>query len=376
MAQHSAWTQKRAAVAGLLLGLAGLASCSSDSKGSKDGASSDAVSDLFPHFYKDLGIPIVEAKICGEAAFDISRVIPDMLILLDRSNSMATDTPPLWNVVVNAVNTVTAAMDSSIWFGLMAFPNSLAPKACTMYDNTCEPASAPLVQVKAGAAGSIKIALSDLAPCGGTPIAASLKAAAQYLSTLTDGHPRYILLTTDGAPNCNSALDGSSCTCLFPPCTPPPNNNNCLDDTQANATLADLCKSGVKTYVLGMGAAANTTSILQALATSGCTNKYYLASDPDPIKQALTDIAGSIASCQFQLDCSKIPDVSKVNFYFDGKVVPQSTAHKTGWDWIVPCQSKSGQGKVEFYGADCESILNKKVTTVSAKFGCATVIDR
>ena len=71
----------------------------------------------------------------------------------------------------------------------------------------------------------------------------TLQAARAYLDTLAaDGHPKFILLATDGAPNCNDALDGSSCACTNPLGGCILNPGNCLDD--ARNKLADMLEPG------------------------------------------------------------------------------------------------------------------------------------
>ena len=318
-----------------------------------------------------------EPELCGESDFNISRVIPDILILLDRSNSMSQPppTPPLWNTIRNAIITVTATMADSIWFGLMAFPNSKAPNVCAGLSNQCtapapEGWNVPIAETTL--ALDIETALMALTTCGGTPIAMSLQSAGQYLLTLTDDHPKYIILATDGAPNCNESLS-SPCTCTGTNCAINP--LNCLDDVRTYGVLAELCANGINTYILGMGGAAEWADVMNQMAINGCTGMPYAADDPASIQAALDDIAGAVASCQFDLNCADIPDPDMVNFYFDGEPIPRDTSHTNGWDWIDPCDSTIDEsGIVEFFGVPCERIMNREVETVSATFGCPTFV--
>jgi len=322
-------------------------------------------------------LPVVEGgELCGEAEFNISREIPDVMILLDRSNSMSDSppTPPLWNTIQDAIVAVTSSLDDSIWFGLMTFPNSVPPYACDGLSHQCQHPSPTAVLVNVGpeTSGAISSALASLNTCGGTPIAMSLQSAQQYLLTLPDDHPRYVLLATDGAPNCNAALDGSTCRCTGENCMI--NNKNCLDDARSYDVLDSLCGNGIKTYILGMGGATSWSDVFDEMATHGCTDTYYEAEDPASIQSALEAITGTIASCRFEMDCSEIPDPGKVNFYFDGDVVPMDPASTNGWNWVVPCGGTTETGLVEFYGPYCDTILNGEVGTVSATFGCPTIL--
>jgi hypothetical protein len=78
----------------------------------------------------------IEEEICGGSDLDIARVIPDILILLDRSLSMGftPPSPPLWDTIRPAIVTVTEPpTDEGIWFGLMTFPGP----DCSSSSNRC-----------------------------------------------------------------------------------------------------------------------------------------------------------------------------------------------------------------------------------------------
>jgi hypothetical protein len=314
-----------------------------------------------------------DGVICGEAAFNITRTVPDMLIVLDRSNSMGSGTAPLWNTSRSALYEITAAMDAQIWFGLFVYPGPLCTGATDLAKD-CSAPTDPTVPIGAGAASAIKTALTPMAVCGGTPTAQTLVAARQYLQTKlpANNHPKYILLATDGGPDCNHSLNLSTCTCTpGGSCVVP---ENCLDDVQTNKVLDDLCAAGIKTYVVGLGPVQLQVSVLQAMAQHGCTTQPYTPADPAAIKKTFGDIAAGVATCSFEMDCSKIPDMNLVNFYFDGKLVPRVINHGSGWDWVVSCKG-TNTGKVEFFGVDCAAIKASQIKTVSAKFGCATKIE-
>jgi len=313
---------------------------------------------------------------CGEQAFQISRAIPDMLIVLDRSYSMSEGgSPTLWDMSRTAIYDITTAMDRQIWFGLYVFPSGTSPYNCNDYASDCKATGNALVAVGDAVSGSIKNALANMQACGsGTPTAAALTMAGQYIKGLPqNGHARAILLVTDGGPNCNASLNPQSCVCSYG--TQCWYAEDCLDDTATNQALDNLRAAGIKSYILGLGAAQSLSSVLANLAQHGGTSAPYAANDPASVKKAFTEIASGVASCSFEIDCTKIQDVNKVNFYFDGKVVPRTTSHQSGWDWTTACQAGSGKGTAEFFGADCTSIKGSSVKTVSARFGCATMIE-
>ena len=154
---------------------------------------------------------------CGEANFEVTGKIVDMLIVLDRSNSMKTaGETDLWTPMGAALSEVVTSMSGQVDFGLMMYPDlNCKPVLGT---NSCAAPSAPHVEIGATDAPAAITALiaggtDDASVCGGTPIAATLNSALVYLAGLSDANSRFVLLATDGAPNCNSALDGATCTC-------------------------------------------------------------------------------------------------------------------------------------------------------------------
>jgi hypothetical protein len=347
-----------------------------DDDGDNDGNGSDSNGD---NGGGDNGMPDTDGvvadlgELCGEAAFNVGRVIPDMLILLDRSLSMTMSDPPLWNIIRPALVTVTSATDDGIWYGLMSFPNSIEPNACGGYGNQCTPPTSLLVPIGPDASGAIESALDSLDTCGATPTALSLENAHQALVDSPTGHPQYILLATDGAPNCNESLDGDTCRCTTGDCGRNP--EHCLDDERTYASLDAACAAGIKTFVLGMGGATEFSDVLEQMAVHGCTTTFYAAQEPEEIQAALDAITGSIATCQYEVSCADIPDTTKVNFYFDGTVVPRNPSHESGWDWTDPCESTSDtRGAIEFYGSHCDAIMSGGVTSITAAYGCPSTM--
>src|SRR6185437_15593706 len=91
-------------------------------------------------------------------------------------------------------------------------------------DDACE---VGVVQqaIAPNSASNINSVLASIEPRGATPTAATLAVAGQNLQAAPDsvGRDAYVVLLTDGAPNCNANFQVSS-------------DNNCLDGTQACAS--------------------------------------------------------------------------------------------------------------------------------------------
>jgi hypothetical protein len=179
---------------------------------------------------------------------------------------------------------------------------------------------------------AIKTQLSDTSnvfPMGGTPTAHMLQAV-QSDSNFADAEtntPRYVILITDGQPNCNSLLNGNSCQCTSAdPLQCIANAENCLDDSATVKQVDALyetqqdktTKVGIKTFVIGFGSDASAGSgaaaVLNAAAVAGhtdqqlnpnanppITTKYYQATSAAELTAVLQQIIAQLQPCTFTL---------------------------------------------------------------------------
>jgi hypothetical protein len=302
---------------------------------------------------------------CGEFDFEISGVNVDMLIVLDRSNSMCND--GLWPEMTDAIVALTDAMELQVNFGLMVFPSLL----CADLTNQCSATSGALVPIGVETADDIADQITgggDVGCCGGTPTALALGGAGDSLDATADDLQKYVLLATDGAPACNPDLDGSTCTCI----TDPPNcdvtNLNCLDDAQTITAAGALETAGYPVYVIGVGDSIAWNTVMDDIAEAGGTGTYYPAADADALAAALQDIVGEVITCEFDMDWSSLPeeaDPTKINFYGDGVLIPydEDCADGSGWDWL-------DSDTVIFCDGACQQLKDGFWGTVTATFGC------
>jgi hypothetical protein len=306
--------------------------------------------------------------VCGEEDFPMEYDIDsEVLIVLDRSGSMMLTLGPL----KNAVNAIVGASDDRIGFGLMPFPSSIAPNACALVNpfTECAAPERPQVEVGAHHAAAIAAALEPIRICGSTPTAVTLRNAHTYLHALPPGRTRYVLLATDGVPNCNDALDGATCVCMNTDTGCVENPGACLDDAATYAAIDALSAEGIKTYVLAMGSWSGTSrDVLDAMAVHGGTGHFYPAERPEEILTVFEAIMGTIVvSCRFDLHPGDEVDPTQVNLYVGGEVVPRDASHGDGWDYI-------DEDTVEFYGPACDRILSGEIGDVGAAYGCPTVL--
>jgi hypothetical protein len=192
-----------------------------------------------------------------------------------------------------------------------------------------------------------------LTPRGGTPTAATFRALAPKLRNFPG--VTYVILATDGGPNC----DGSLPPCSVDQCTSnidgvrnasgvqicfsdaganccDRNPGGCLDETAAAKAVSDLLAFGVQTYVMGIPGSLPYGAVLDQLAIAGGTARqgeprYYAVgtADTGALGSALEEIAKQVMkSCTILLGRTPA-DPNKVNVYVDGTLVPSDGAN--GW---------------------------------------------
>ncbi|MEY4510921.1 MAG: hypothetical protein RLZZ450_3043 [Pseudomonadota bacterium] len=240
---------------------------------------------------------------CDKINLTAMATAPDMLIVLDRSTSMLMGR---WDPSASAIKEFTAGLDQTVSFGLMLFP--------AKGGDICAPGK---LDVPVGEMNAQKIATTLAAsaptqiPIGATPTSASLAAALTALDPQECADcipkPKFVLLVTDGEPNCADDPVGDS-----------------------NKAIDALTAKGVKTYVIGYNLSGNPNSatIMNGFAQHGGTDKYYPVEDQAGLVKELTRLAGELVPCEFALQ-DEIDDPSYVRVEIDGKT------YNYGTDWMI-----------------------------------------
>ena len=278
----------------------------------------------------------------------------DLLLLLDRSGSMdydiatdkncnvgSTTCTQRWATVTTSLQQVLAATPTGVQWGLKLFTS---PKG-----STCTVNQGADVPVGPNSAAQIQQTMSNTSPGNQTPTRAAVNAAAAYLNTLNDGLPHYILLATDGQPNCD-------------PGTSPDVTDASVLDTTGAITAAAAPGSDIKTFVIGIGPSPGN---LTQFAIAGGTGAFFPATSPDALTQALTTIQGTVASCDFTM-ASEPPDPTNLGVYLDSTTkVPRdpSEGFSLGADGLT----------VTLHGSYCDGIKGGTYKVVQVFFGCAGV---
>jgi hypothetical protein len=275
---------------------------------------------------------------------------PDLLVVLDRSGSMADPPvtfPPVflskWAIMATALEQVTTAQDTNIRFGLLEFPS----------DDNCAADSTPEVPIGLHSHPGFDSYFLSRMPNGNTPAHIALGSALAYFQSIpVNMAGRYVLFATDGLPNC---LNG---------------DGNMTSDPETVAAVTGLYNSGIKTFVLGFGTFGLNTGVLNDAAVAGGEakpglTKFYEADNATDLQNALQTIAGGIIvpSCSFHLMMPP-PDPNNVTVEINGMAVPRSTMHTMGWDYYPDAMT------ITFFGSYCDEIKMGATTDVAFLYGC------
>jgi len=208
----------------------------------------------------------------------------DLLLVLDRSSSMSNDITTdsacstgsgaaacttKWSTMTASLTQVFAASPAGVQWGLKFFTS---PKG-----STCTVNPGADVAVGPNTATQIQTAIAGTSPANQTPTTAAIQAAVAYYGTVNDGLAHYIILATDGQPNCDPGTSSSV-------------TDASVQD--AAAAIAAGAVAGIKTYVIGIGPSVGS---LTSFAQAGGTGTYFSATSPDALTAALTSIVGAVA---------------------------------------------------------------------------------
>jgi hypothetical protein len=333
---------------------------------------------------------------CGASKLTADPPIVNILLVIDKSSSMQDESgssKSKWLALSDGLTSALNQTKERVSYGMSFFPFGNDPQ---ISPSTCETPklSDPLIPIADGAITVPKIvsALGRYAPAGGTPTAAALKAAGDYLIHGPGKDLRgtsYVLLATDGGPNCNGDLSCEAATCTLnmegfdcggnccSAALDPQGPESCLDADASESAVRVLADAGIKTFVVGIPGSELYHATLDRLAQAGLEAQkkgppYYYAVSPDGDTAGLADVltritSGVIATCQLQLG-STPPDLDELNVNIDGQTIPQ--LGPDGWS----VDTSTSPPTIVLKGATCEMMETRGARAVNVTFGCPTVL--
>lgn len=295
---------------------------------------------------------------------------PDMLIVLDRSASMAPSgnegRTDRWRGSSEAIIEVTRALESGINFGLMTFPGSQAGggRGGGLGDFAAQCAPGRIdVELGTQKADEIAQALGRMGPRGFTPTASTLEAAlAAIASPVTADQgavpPKYVLLVTDGDPNCSDD---------FPSIIASGATVDPKGQAETVTAVERLTKAGVQTYIVGYQTAQTSfAGQLDRMAAAGGTGqtKHRSVASGAELTTAFRDLAGRALSCSYKLD-ERVEDPTHVLVTVDEKPRRRDSP-SDGWTLGPDAQT------VTLTGAACDAAQRGAVFHIEVQ--CTPVV--
>jgi hypothetical protein len=299
---------------------------------------------------------LTEDANCGLVKSALMNAPPDVLIVLDRSGSMLQDATGMmcagptgcgatskWTQVTTAIEQVVMTTENEVNWGLKFFGSDRGG---------CNVNAGVEVAPMTANSTAITTAITATTPGSSTPTRVGVMTAGTYLSTLADGNPKYIILATDGVPNC-AAVGG----------------NNAADDAPAIAAVGAVAAMNIPVFVIGIATDATAVATLNGMAMAGGkpqagAQQYYLVTNTADLVTVLGTLKGMIMrGCTYRLP--KIPPTpDNVKVTVAGNKVDRDTTHTSGWDYSPDMMS------IVFYGGLCDQLTAGTAGDVAIILGC------
>lgn len=317
--------------------------------------------------------------------------------------------PTRWTELQGAMNDFLKDSATIARIGLSTYPDLGSDKKATcgattgisvplppedMDDATTLAANAEQVKTRILAIKNSSSVATDQVPLGGTPTSQSL----QYLGTLpelqTANRSDFVLLLTDGLPNCNTAFadpyPSANCYCTLGTgggdCSTA-KQIGCLDTNASVAAVTALQAKGIKTIVIGFGtdftsgseSGKRGTATLNGMAEAGgfarkcasnaecgtgdtcelakglCTRRFYQAGNKTELLTALRQISEIVKvdePCLLSFDESQRPSSQEL------VVVSINDERLSPGDDTWKLEEKEGTSGIRFLGSTCERLTN------------------
>lgn len=279
---------------------------------------------------------------CGEVNIDLNPLPPNIMLVLDKSGSMATkywddgqDTVTRWHSLHGIVSELLDEFRGKVQFGLEFYPR---------LDSTNEPAGGCKVDAGVEVENGIDTAREIIAAipeadaifAGMTPTNTGLSHAVDFLKDLDDTNNEAILLVLDGETNCGQSNE------------------------DVRNTAAEALEAGIPVYVVGVDLEEYVLEGLEQVAQAGGTKKVYNTQDATALEVALESLIMDIGTCKVPLD--PVPKFEEfVEVEVGGTVVPWlakhtdcNSANADGW---VFTSDQAPWTEIELCGRHCDEFL-------------------
>lgn len=318
---------------------------------------------------------------CVAGRFGMIRRSARLLFVIDRSGSMLQplvmgSSTSRWQATVDALRETLPRFEERLAMGALTFPRTPDNDLAARYLQACQvqPGSGITVDVAPRNAAAMSAMFERTYPVGATPTAAAVRRGTEWLRAHeTRGVASYMVLLTDGIPNCNANIAPDTCQCLDPAtsCGGERGRLSCLDDDGTVRAIDDARRAGVATYVVGIDGSIETRFqvVLDRMADAGGrpnagSPRYSSIRDGAQLLRTFEGIQRAVALCSY-VTPSRPDDPDAIDVDLDGTRVPRDPTRREGWEW-----SDRDYGELTFYGRACET-AQRDSARVQATVRCA-----
>lgn len=286
----------------------------------------------------------------------------DVVFVLDRSGSMRSDFAGLedqprerwkWTQLQESLADVFTALDPAVRIGAKFYPDEIDTPAPSPLQ-TCALAPGLDVPISEYSRSEVIREFDRTNPSGGTPTAAAIIAAAEALEGSSASF-RYVVLATDGVPNCNSDIAATECVCTGTSdiCDSRTGTSlGCLDDDGTVGAVERTLNTGIPTFVIGLDddSHAFNLEVLDRMAMAGGRpregeHSFYAVRSQQQLHAAIDEIATSISRCSFVVPTA-FSRAANRQIEIDGQAVAEDSVN--GWSW-----SAGDEGRLILNGDAC-----------------------
>lgn len=340
---------------------------------------------------------------CNAKTFASAQVPASILFVIDRSGSMACNTPDVqtvemcnqdpvrldpskpsrWEITVDALKGAFTGLEGgNATVGLSMFSTNGA----------CGVDSSPLVglgPVDATQLGSLSSAMDAATPAGGTPIVGAVVLAYHHLhEELHATGNRYVVLITDGEESCGTLGDEDN-----------------VDDLRAarqrllQTEVQKAREANIRTFVIGAPGSEGARGFLSELAYLGGTARdpacargdidgdvgdchYDLTTQADfasVLRGALGEVSGEALACEFPTPAGARANGVNVQMSNSG-VAPACIAHDpspcataNGWQFATKLDGTADTSRVVLCGSPCDQLKGDPSTVIDVILGCTVL---
>ncbi len=325
---------------------------------------------------------------CGNEVHQLIIEAPNLYFVIDASGSMAEPAPKggnRYDAVRIAIVDLVRNLGPLAKVGAAVLPKKGGGAECVAGEEVFPVTQGdPITGTGTDGPTTNGLRLATItSPEGGTPVSATLEGLAPTLLGLSG--ETYVVIATDGGPNCNemAMCDASGCMLNIeghPLCDPSTNccapngvggPSHCVDQAATVAAIDKLVAGGLHVVTLGIPGSETYAAVLDAMAVAGGlprsgSPKYYRVDQLEEIGPVLAEIAKVAVTCEFTL-ADPPQEQGFTNVYLDGHVLPYGLPD--GWIWEPP-------STVRLVGATCDRVQAGQVVSLQIVSGCPTEVPK